>query len=229
MRASRCHLLAGRRESETVSGRNLTVPVKPAKRCLAMNSTRSALLTSSTLAAFGAALVVAVGTGPAPAAEPDPAALLDAVRASRLDPASAVRVENVELDTGLARFVMERGTVFPIAPVGQGALEIAFVGEGRMVLEPPDEIEAGQLELFTGGRRLDEAVSEAVFVIGDDAAARSLLARPRAEPDPELTAPGDLHHLAREPRTPRPSRGERPPPGRPGRARLGDQLLRLVP
>lgn len=120
------------------------------------------------------------------AASPDAASLLDDLRASRLDPEGAVRLEGVELDTGLARFLIEEGTVFPITPVGEGALELAFLGEGRMVLEPPDEIEAGQLELFTGSRRLDEAVTEAVFVVGSDAAAQRILAHPAAAPDPHL-------------------------------------------
>lgn len=131
------------------------------------------------LAAAVCALAAAV---PAAWAD-DPAALLEALRASDLEPERAVALKGVELDTGLARFRVEEGTLVPTAAVGAGALELAFVGRGRLVLEAPDEIEAGQLELFTGARRLDEVVTEAVFVVGSDAAAGAILGRAAAAPE----------------------------------------------
>jgi hypothetical protein len=135
-----------------------------------------------------AALVLPLAAGPPAAASEDPSRLLEALRASRLELGRAVALQGVELDTGLARFVIESGTVIPTAAVGRGALEVAFVGRARLVLEPPDEIEAGQLELFTGSRSLDEVVTEAVFVIGNDAAASALLSRPAAAPNEALSA-----------------------------------------
>jgi tetratricopeptide (TPR) repeat protein len=118
----------------------------------------------------------------------EPGALLEALEASRLDPARAVALKGVELDTGLARFVIESGTIVPTVPIGVGALELAFVGRGRLVLEAPDEIEAGQLELFTGSRSLDEVVTEAIFVVGNDAAAAAILSRAAATPEATLLA-----------------------------------------
>ncbi len=57
-----------------------------------------------------------------------------------------------------------------------------FTGEGRIELEPPDAIEAGQLDLFTGRRRLDEEITAAVLVVGMDGAVSALLKKPAAAP-----------------------------------------------
>ena len=129
-----------------------------------------------------AAVCLLAGAHPAASAD-EPAALLEALRSSRLEPARAVTLKGVELDTGLARFRVEEGTLVPTAAVGAGALELAFVGRGRLALEAPDEIEAGQLELFTGARRLDEVVTEAVFVVGSETAAEAILGRAAAAPE----------------------------------------------
>ncbi len=43
-------------------------------------------------------------------------------------------------------------------PARAARLELVFLGEGRLEAEPPDAIEAAQLELFTGRRRLDSRV-----------------------------------------------------------------------
>ncbi len=52
------------------------------------------------------------------------------------------------------------------------------LGSGRIDLDPPDAVEAGQLELFTGGARLDQEFQEAVLVVGLDAAVNGMLKRP---------------------------------------------------
>jgi hypothetical protein len=99
-------------------------------------------------------------------------------QASSLDPSRAVSVKNVSLNAGLALLRLDEGVVLPAAAVGGKTEELVFLGKGRITLDPPDDIEAGQLELFIGEPRLDEEVSEIVLVLGSDAAVEALLRRP---------------------------------------------------
>ncbi|HEX9733934.1 MAG TPA: M1 family aminopeptidase [Thermoanaerobaculia bacterium] len=120
---------------------------------------------------------------PAAAAGVDPAALLREVHDSRLDTDRAVEVGRLNLQAGLAELRIERGTFFPSSPVGGRVVEMVFVGEARLVIEPPDDVEAGQLELFTGNPRLDEPIQEAVLVVAIDAASEAIYNRPLAAVD----------------------------------------------
>lgn len=130
------------------------------------------------------ALLVAV---PLRAQAPDPAALQAAIAGARLDPTRAVTLKGVKLAVGLGTLRLDDGVLIPTAPVGGRTVEMVFLGKGRMEVEPPDAIEAGQLELFTGGSRLDEEFKEAVLVIGQDAAVAAMLKRPAAPPDADLS------------------------------------------
>ncbi|MGD8440905.1 MAG: hypothetical protein PVG53_10235, partial [Holophagae bacterium] len=121
----------------------------------------------------GLALALALGTATVTCAGPDE--IIDAIHDLRPDAAGAVHVENVRLDAGLAKVELSDGVLVPGTPVGGRPVELAFVGRGRIELEPPDRIEADQLELFTGSRRLDESFERAVFVMARDAAVGELL------------------------------------------------------
>jgi hypothetical protein len=66
----------------------------------------------------------------------------------------------------------------PAGAVGGKTLEMVFLGHGRLVLQPPDVIEGGQLELFSGTAQLDEGFTSAVLVVGDNRAAAGILRRP---------------------------------------------------
>jgi hypothetical protein len=114
----------------------------------------------------------------------DPTSLRREIKQSRLDAARAVALKGVKLNAGLADLVLD-GVLVPTTPVGGKTAEMVFVGTGRVELTPPDAIETGQLELFTGGARLNEEFKEAVLVVGMDSAAASLLRRPAASPDAE--------------------------------------------
>lgn len=116
---------------------------------------------------------------------PDPAALQAAIAGARLDSTRAVTLKGVKLGVGLGTLRLEDGVLIPATPVGGRTVELVFLGKGRIELEPPDAIEAGQLELFTGGSRLDEEFKEAVLVVGQDAAVAAMLKRPAAPPDAE--------------------------------------------
>jgi Peptidase family M1 domain len=124
-------------------------------------------------------------TGAARGQEPDPAALWKEIQSSRLDTGHAVSLKKVKLGTGLANLQLDDGVLFPATGARGKTAEVVFLGHGRVTLDPPDSVEAGQLELFTGGSRLDEEFKEAVFVIGLDAAVNALLKKPAAQPDPE--------------------------------------------
>jgi hypothetical protein len=147
-------------------------------------SIRSLLL--AVLAVLGAAVPV-LSQEPAAGAT-DPAALQRELAASRLDLERAVTLKNVKLAAGLGTLHLDDGILVPATAAGGKTAEMVFLGSGRLELEPPDEIEAGQLELFTGSRRLDEEVTEMTLVLGMDAAVQALLRKPKATLDATQTA-----------------------------------------
>ncbi len=124
------------------------------------------------------AAVLTVGTVSAESVDPDRVAR--AIRGARAESDAAVRIENVRLDARLATVILERGVLTPATPVAGRPVELAFTGRGRIELDPPNRIEADQLELFTGSRRLSESFQRAVFVIARDSAVDELLGGPRA-------------------------------------------------
>jgi hypothetical protein len=73
-------------------------------------------------------------------------------------------VENVTLHVGAATIELIAGTVFPATAVGDRPAEAVFTGRGSIAVKPDDPVEAGQLELFTSRRALDERFTEAIFV-----------------------------------------------------------------
>ncbi|HEX2224234.1 MAG TPA: M1 family aminopeptidase, partial [Thermoanaerobaculia bacterium] len=113
----------------------------------------------------------------------DATVVLREIQSSRLDPARAVSLKGTRLAAGLATLVLEDGVLFPASPAGGKTREMVFLGRGRILLEPPDDVEKGQLELFTGATRLDEAFTEMVLVLGQDAAVEALLRKPAAPSD----------------------------------------------
>ncbi|MEO7796055.1 MAG: M1 family aminopeptidase [Thermoanaerobaculia bacterium] len=119
---------------------------------------------------------------------PEPQALIAALTNRSLDAARAVPVERLKLKVDLAEVHLEHGWIFPATQVAGRDVELVFVGEGRFRLEPPDDTEAGQLELFTGETRLDRPFDAAVFVVASDAASSALFRRTAASapPSPDI-------------------------------------------
>ncbi len=111
--------------------------------------------------------------------------LLGQIRTATLDISHALDATGVRLDTGFATLGLESGVLIPVRAAGGRVVEMVFVGRGQVRLDPPDEVEAGQLELFTGSPRLVEIFTEAVLVIARDQAAGALLRRPAATTDTE--------------------------------------------
>ena len=129
-------------------------------------------------------LILAVTTSVAE--ELDPQIVLEEIGASRIDVEGAIEIRDLKLNAGLASIRLNDGIVFPATRVAGATVEVVFLGEGRVHLDPPDEIEAGQLRLFTGGSRLDEAFDQAVLVVPLDAASKLILDnRDAAQPTEE--------------------------------------------
>ncbi|MEM9558141.1 MAG: M1 family aminopeptidase [Acidobacteriota bacterium] len=122
--------------------------------------------------------------------------LLDDLASAALDPTAALEVGGVRLDTGFAVLDLERGLLVPVRTAAGRTTELVFVGNGRLEVTPPDAIEAGQLELFTGSSPLVERFDEAVLVVGRDVALASLLARPTMPAPAELAARAATRHAA---------------------------------
>ena len=159
------------------------------RRCLGVclfAAAAAAAPASSAAAARQAAAAPAVPVASVTSA--DAAGLEKALGAAVLEPARAVAVQHLALSGGLARMELERGVLIPAAAMGGRTLEMVFVGTGRVTLEPPDAIEAGQLDLFTARANLDEEIGAAVLVLGMDSAAAALLRRPAAAPSAEQLA-----------------------------------------
>src|SRR3954452_24333278 len=143
------------------------------------------------LAALSCLFPVLLAAGALRAQAPDPAAFQAAIAGARLEPARAVTLKNVKLGVGLGTLRLEDGVLIPATPVGGKTVEMVFLGKGRLEVEPPDAIESGQLELFTGGSRLDAEFKEAVLVVGLDAAVAALLRKPAVQADAETVRRGE--------------------------------------
>lgn len=115
----------------------------------------------------------------------DPEDLWKEIDATALDASRAVNVSGLKLQAGLTFLDIEEGLAYLATPVGGRVSEVVFQGRARLTLEPPDEIEAGQLDLFTGKRRLEEEVTEAVWVLASDKAVDAIARRP------EIASPGE--------------------------------------
>ncbi len=131
-----------------------------------------------------------------PAAADDPETLLRQIRAADLDLSRALDAAGVRLDTGAASLNLESGVLIPVRAGGSRAVERGFAGRGQARPEPPDEVEPGQLELFTGSPRLAETFTEAVLVVARDDAADALLRRPAATADAETLRRASERYVA---------------------------------
>jgi len=134
------------------------------------------------------------------AADPGPADALREIRALELRVDAGVEVGPSEIDAGLAKLQIDDGILFPATPVGGQVVEMVFLGHARLVLEPPDEIEAGQLDLFTQARELDENIEEAVIAMARQEAVDVLL-RDSRRAVPEAAQRERARELYREWRT----------------------------
>lgn len=99
-------------------------------------------------------------------ASTDPATLLQQLETPTLDPQRGVAVSNLVVDLGAARLEIESGHLFPAMPVGGRVFELEFLGEAFFTMEPPDVIEASQLEILTGRTKVELRVDSATLIMG---------------------------------------------------------------
>ena len=118
----------------------------------------------------------------------DPARILAELRATHLDPGRAVVLRDATIDLGAGQLVVESATVVPAVTLDGRAIELELSGSLRFRIEPPDEIEAAQLELFTGRRSLDVAVADVVLAVADPRLAQRLLDGPAHTADAQQLA-----------------------------------------
>ena len=137
-----------------------------------MRTLPSILFTMALAAAFSFRLAAQQSAPPS-----DPKALLAEIDAATVEPDKAVALKRVRLSAGLATLTLE-GKLVPVSPAGGQVREMVFFGQGRIEMPPPDSIEAGQLELFTGSSSIDETFDQAVLVFGLDRAVEALIKRP---------------------------------------------------
>ncbi len=123
----------------------------------------------------------------------DPKALLAEIDAATVQPDKAVALKRVKLAAGPATLTLE-GKLIPVSPAGGEVRELVFFGQGSISLAAPNEIEAGQLELFTGAADLEESFDQAILVFGQTRAVEALLKRPAAALDgDEVRRAGELY------------------------------------
>ena len=118
-----------------------------------------------------------------PALAGDPSAALADLDAARIEPDKAVRVEGLRLNALMGEVQIVDAVLVPVSAVAGRVVELVLLGDAVARLPAPDEVEAGQLELFTGSRNLEEPITEAVLVMCMDAAVDAIMARPGIEID----------------------------------------------
>lgn len=131
--------------------------------------------------------------------------VLEAIRKARLDPTQLYRVHDATIHREDLRIYLLEGTLAFLQPLEGRVTGAVFVGEGEVLLIPPDPVEKRSLARFTGAPVLNEKFSSALFRFTDDTYERlreSIANRESAEPlhDPELVEKwdpvvGNLHGL----------------------------------
>ncbi|MFQ5718271.1 MAG: M1 family metallopeptidase [Acidobacteriota bacterium] len=119
---------------------------------------------------------MAAGSLPTAPRAVTPDAVTDEIAGASLQTGNRYSVHNVDLRTGAATFRFRNGVVYPATPVAGRVMEMLFVGHGRILLDPPDAIEAHQLDLFTDSTTMDAPFHEAILVVTSDEDRERLLA-----------------------------------------------------
>jgi len=156
-----------------------------------------------------ALLLCPLGRAQPPAAPQAPrtgAEVLEALRKARLDPKGIYRLHEATIYREDLRLYLEEGTLAFLEPVEGRVTGAVFVGQGELLLMPPDPVERRSMTRFTGAPVLNERFSSALFRFTDDTYERLLETvanRQVAEPidDPDLVGKwnpvvGNLHGLS---------------------------------
>jgi len=144
------------------------------------------------LAVLAVATAAGLGVDGAVAQSVEVSDIIRQIETSQALPRQAVKALNFKLNTGLGVVHLNDGILVPSSPVAGRSVEFVFVGDGRVVMDPGDEVERGQLEVFTGSPVFDESFGRAVFVIALDAASEKLSGLSPAGDDPRVQTAVEL-------------------------------------
>ena len=84
-----------------------------------------------------------------------------------MDPERSAPIQNVEIKRDRLDIILIDGTIQFVKPAGGIVFGAAFHGNGRILLDPPNAIEAQQLRLFIKQDRLNMTFSDATFSFTD--------------------------------------------------------------
>lgn len=87
-----------------------------------------------------------------------------------LDTGSAARLDDFTLKRDCLEITFSKGTLYLAEPVDGMVTGAVFVGNGRMKVSLPDDIEREQLEKYTDERELEQTFANAFFRFDDDTA-----------------------------------------------------------
>jgi len=104
--------------------------------------------------------------GQAPSGQPA-SGIWKALSSPAFDPGKFARVENVEFTRDRVHFKLEDGTIQFTQAVNGVVCAAVFHGNGRVTADPPNRIEAQQLQLFLKEPRMNLAFTEATFTFTD--------------------------------------------------------------
>jgi hypothetical protein len=107
--------------------------------------------------------------GPTPPLHIDPAkALFLQLESAGLDPARLYHVRDVSLDRAAFHITLDDGEIGFTADVAGKVTGAFFVGEGEILLTPPNQVERASMMLQTGAAILEERFSTAYFRFNDN-------------------------------------------------------------
>jgi len=123
------------------------------------------------ICAIGLLILVAdvssLRTQTAPASPSDPQAVWNALAHPAFDPQKIARVSNLLITRDRVRILLDSGTIHFTQPVNGIVFGAVFVGQGRLQMGPPNQMEAQQLQLFTKEAEMNQGFSEAAFAFTD--------------------------------------------------------------
>lgn len=127
-------------------------------------------------------------SGTTQAGSSDALALYRSLRTVGLDTSRIYKIRDAEFDLEDMHFALKEGTISFLQPVGGHVTGAMFVGDGEVLLVPPDQGERASLALFTKAAVLEEGFQTAYLRFFDDQLAKELEAYLRPPDDPNAFA-----------------------------------------
>jgi len=122
---------------------------------------------------------------------PDPKVLFDQLNHAALNPSEIYVARNLYLTRDRVNIYLNRGFIGFLAPVAGEITGAVFVGDGEVLMMPPDPIERASLSRFTQSAILNERFNSAYLRFTDQTAAELMAAARHPEPD-DTEQPGDF-------------------------------------